>query len=290
MESQIKLRQSTNHLKYLDVNIQYACNLSCVGCISLSDFNRKGGVRIKEGVDWLREWSKRLTIDTLCLFGGEPLLNPDFGSWVQAARQYFPNTHIKVITNGFYLKPDHVNLLSDIKNATLQISFHFSNRDKSLLKIIKDATKHLRWNLTKTDQDVIFLKFVNDNLNIQCARFGEFRKPYKNSKNKMMPWLSTDLQGSINSCGSPRNPILYNNRLWKCAPIGNLRDTLNTLKSYDKEAWKPYLEYKGYGLEDDIVPFINDFGKPNKICSMCCSTKDSEIDHFAPGMVRNKKK
>ena len=50
------------------------------------------------------------------------------------------------------------------------------------------------------------------------------------------------------------------------------------------------LSHKGYGLEDDIVPFINDFGKPNKICSMCCSTKDSEIDHFAPGMVRNKKK
>ena len=29
---------------------------------------------------------------------------------------------------------------------------------------------------------------------------------------------------------------------------------------------------------------------PNKICSMCCSTKDSEIDHFAEGMVRKKKK
>ncbi len=290
MESQIKLRQSTNHLKYLDVNIQYACNLSCVGCISLSDFDRKGGIRINEGVNWLRDWSKRLTIDTLCLFGGEPLLNPDFRSWVSAARHFFPDTHIKVITNGFYLKSDHVNILSEIRNATLQISFHFRNRDKSLLKIIKDATAHLRWNVTKTDEEIIFLKFINENLNVQCARFGEFRKPYKNSKNQMMPWNSTDLQGSINNCGSPRNPILYKNKLWKCAPIANLRDTLNTLNSYDKKAWKPYLEYKGYGLEDDIETFINDFGKANKICSMCCSTNESEIDHFAPGMVRNKKK
>jgi organic radical activating enzyme len=290
MESQIKLRQYTSHLKYLDVNIQYACNLSCVGCISLSDFNRKGGVRINEGVDWLREWSKKLTVDTLCLFGGEPLLNPDFGSWVNAARYYFPKTHIKVITNGFYLRSDHVNFLSNVKNSTLQISFHFQNKDKSLLKIIKDATKHLYWNVSKATEEIIFLKFVNDNLNIQCARFGEFRKPYKNNKNKMMPWESTDLQGSINNCGSPRNPILYKNKLWKCAPIANLRDTLNTLKSYDKVAWKPYLDYEGCGLEDDIEPFINDFGKPNKICSMCCSTKDSEIDHFSSGMVRNKKK
>ena len=30
------------YLDRLDFNIAYACNLSCKGCISLSDFDRKG--------------------------------------------------------------------------------------------------------------------------------------------------------------------------------------------------------------------------------------------------------
>jgi len=279
-----------NHLKYLDVNIQYACNLSCVGCISLSNFARRGTVSINEGTEWLYSWSQRLTVDTLCLFGGEPLLNPDFDLWVLAARRYFPNTHIKVITNGYYLKPEHIDVLSRVDNSTLQISFHFANRDEELLTIIKRATQHLKWSLSKTNNEVIFLKFVNDNLNIQCARFGEFRKPYRNDGHQMLPWNSTDLQASINSCGSPRNPILYNNRLYKCAPIANLKDTLNTFETYDKDAWEPYLQYRGYGLEDDIQEFCEDFGKPNRICSMCCSTRKSEVDHYAPGMVTKKKK
>ena len=58
MESFNKIKSHTNYLEYLDVNIQYACNLACVGCISLSDFDRRGGVRISEGKQWLQDWSK----------------------------------------------------------------------------------------------------------------------------------------------------------------------------------------------------------------------------------------
>ena len=58
MES-IKIKSHTNYLEYPDVNIQYACNLACVGCISLSDFDRRGGVRISEGKQWFQDWSKK---------------------------------------------------------------------------------------------------------------------------------------------------------------------------------------------------------------------------------------
>ena len=65
-----KIKSHTNYLEYPDVNIQYACNLACVGCISLSDFDRRGGVRINEGKQWLQDWSKK-SLGTICLFGGE---------------------------------------------------------------------------------------------------------------------------------------------------------------------------------------------------------------------------
>ena len=46
---------------------------------------------------------QKLSLGTICLFGGEPL-NPDFEDWVVSVRKFFPDNHIKVITNGFYLK------------------------------------------------------------------------------------------------------------------------------------------------------------------------------------------
>ena len=35
-------------IKRLDFNVAYACNLACKGCISLSDFNRKGVESLKD--------------------------------------------------------------------------------------------------------------------------------------------------------------------------------------------------------------------------------------------------
>lgn len=275
-----------HHLPYLDININYACNLSCEGCISLSNFDRKGYVNVETGEDWLKAWAKKLTVDTICLFGGEPLMNPDILKWISLTRQYFPDAHLKVITNGYYLKSQHIDELSNAGNATLQISYHIKN-DDTLIEIIKSATSHRTWKLTAYDNKVIFLKFANEDMFIQCANFGEFRKPYKGTKKDMEPWESTDLLASIDHCGSPKNPILYNNRVYKCAPIANLQDALPSGYSIK---WNPYLEYKGFGSEDDLQPLVDDFGKPNKICSMCCSTTESEIDHYGPGMVRTKKK
>ena len=60
---------------------------------------------------------------------------------------------------------------------------------------------------TTNDKAEVFLKFTNEFIDIPRARFGEFRKPYKNDKTNMLPWNSTDLQASIDHCGSPKNPI-----------------------------------------------------------------------------------
>ena len=280
-----------NRLPYLDVNINYACNLACQGCISLSDFNRKGSVRISEGEAWLKEWSKLLDVDEICLFGGEPLLNADIQDWIELTRLYFPTSHLKVITNGYYLKQSHVAALMTAGNATLQISFHILD-DRVIKSKIKHATTGFDWKVSNDNKnEVVFLKFQNDSMTIQCAKFGEFRKPYKGNGINMEPWESSDLRSSISKCGSPKNPVLYGNRIYKCAPIANLKDTLNTLATVTHiDKWHPYLTYTGFGIDDDLSILVNDFGKPNKICSMCCSNRDSEIDHYASGMVRKKKK
>ena len=64
------------YLDRLDFNIAYACNLSCKGCISLSNFDRKGVEPLDSLLYQIDQWKKLITPKVLTLFGGEPLLHP----------------------------------------------------------------------------------------------------------------------------------------------------------------------------------------------------------------------
>ena len=274
--------------------IQYSCNLSCRGCITMTDYQRKGSVSIEEGKDWLEEWSQKLDIGTVCLFGGEPLMNKDITSWIRQTRRCFPDSKIKIISNGIYLK--NKNILAEIMNVgnvEYQISLHwregerFDNIKQELLKQIQ---KYENWKLIKSPRKEIILAFTHNLVTVQLAVFGEFIQPYKGYGNQMKPWNSDNIADSYNNCGSPLNPILYKNKIYKCGPIANLRDTLELHKLLDEPAWQSYLDYTGYASTDNLVELINNFDKPNSICSMCSKNRiDAEIDHYAPNNVLEKK-
>ena len=84
--------------------------------------------------------------------------------------------------------------------------------------------------------------------------------------------------------------FLYKNRIYKCGPIANLRDTLELHNLQDDPDWQLYLEYTGFGPADNLTELVNNFDKPNKICSMCSKNlQDAEVDHYALGSVLEKK-
>ena len=70
------LNNIKHKLKRLDINVAYACNIKCSGCISLSDFPRKGVASVDEIESWLNYWQQYLDVDVIVLFGGEPLIHP----------------------------------------------------------------------------------------------------------------------------------------------------------------------------------------------------------------------
>ena len=285
-----------HHLPYLDIMIQYACNLVCAGCVSMSDQPRKGTVSIEEGASWLQQWSERLSLDVVCLFGGEPFMNPDLDRWVRETRKAWPDAHLKIITNGHYLKQrkEIIPTLLEIGNATLQVSCHhrfgpqYVEMKTNLIKLLDDNGT---WKNITVDNDVVHLGMQQGDVIVQLAVFGNFIKPYNGVAQLMRPWDNKNPAAAHALCGSPRNPILYKNRLYKCAPIANLRDTLELHILESNYTWIPYLKYTGYGLEDDLQPYIDDFGKPTpSICTMCCDIKEfAEIDHYGPGGVGDKR-
>lgn len=273
--------------------IQYACNLSCRGCITMTDYLRKGSVSIEQGEPWLAAWSQQLDIGTICLFGGEPLMNKDIVDWIKLVRQYWPNSIIKIITNGTYLNNKNIiPVLLEVGNAEYQISLHwragtkFNEIKKALIAQLGDQ----QWKVHSPNRSEVLMAFECNSVTVQLAVFGEFVIPYKGYGSSMKPWNSTDTSASYSNCGSPMNPILYENRLYKCGPIANLKDTLQLHDRLLDPDWQYYLKYQGIGVEDDLTSFVENFDKPHNICSMCSSDRSlSNIDHYSPGAVAEKK-
>ena len=109
-----------------------------------------------------------------------------------------------------------------------------------------------------------------NNITIYKSRFKDFVVPYKLIDNKLTPFNS-DPKKAHAICGSPDTPILYKNKLYKCAPIANILE-LDQNKHYN---------YKGLNATDkSLYKFIKNINKPESICSMCPENKTHSINHF----------
>ena len=84
-------------IKRLDFNVAYACNLSCKGCISLSDFDRRGVESLKDIEEQCKTWSQILDPSVISIFGGEPLLHPRIGKVLESIRKYWPTIQVTIL-------------------------------------------------------------------------------------------------------------------------------------------------------------------------------------------------
>jgi len=104
-------------MPYLETYFAYGCNLRCSFCGNMSPFS--SGFEQKESIiHSLREWSKRIRPAMFAISGGEPLLHPDFIELMQEVRACFPDSNIKLKTNGTLLdrlSDDDLRKCSDIE-------------------------------------------------------------------------------------------------------------------------------------------------------------------------------
>ena len=101
--------------------------------------------------------------------------------------------------------------------------------------------------------------------------------PYRLENGELKPFNS-DPAKAHSICGSPDVPILYRNRLYKCAPLPNILEL-------DK---KQHYSYEGVEPDGDVASIINNIGKPESVCAMCPENRDHSIDHFNKENVRVK--
>lgn len=267
-----------HQIRRIDLNIAYACNLACKGCLSLSDFDRKGVMPFKDIQESIDTWKEKLTPTVLSIFGGEPLLHPKLFDIFDHIKQAWPNTTIRLITNGYLLNRFDPALWFDYEPFQMQVSIHRLDHEQlvtdNILQIVKQKEN---WSIKKVDHAHHHYEWHKDNFKIWKSKFGEFVIPYNTEDNVIVPFASNPKKAH-SICGNPDVPILYKNKLYKCAPIANILDLPNT-RGFD---------YSPKHSDDNIDNFVKLIGKPESICSMCPESISHSIDHYKQGEVHVK--
>jgi len=267
-------------LPFLELMTIRTCNLSCQGCTTFSDLSYSGYFDWDENYKFLRQWAQRLDIEAIGFMGGEPLIHPRLEDWILGIRKLLPNAQIRFVTNGLLLeKKWHiVELLQDIGNTVLKVSNHIDNA----------ATNAAIERIFKTwDWEPIYEFGINrwarqNSLRFQIATPTTFFKTFQGSYNDISPHNNNPLD-AFKICVQKKCPLLYQGKLYKCGTMALTPDLLQRFDWPNQQAWAPYLS-QGIDTDcsdSDLEQFVNNFGKPHKLCAQCPSEKDTDsiIDH-----------
>ena len=259
--------------------IAYSCNISCQGCISVSDIKRNGIAPYEEITQWLNKWQDIINPETVVIFGGEPCLHPNLIEICQDVRKTWPSTKIRLITNGYLLGNFDSLSWHQFDRFEMQISVHRKDHETFINQQIKNILLHKKgWKVKKFGgNDHKQIAWIHGNFIIFKSIFKDFVVPY----NKGFTPHNSDPDEAHKICGAGATPILYKGRLYKCPPVANIIDITNTY----------YKNYSGYDVKDNLHEFVNNIGKPEPVCGFCPdSSQATVINHFDKNNVIVKQK
>jgi organic radical activating enzyme len=263
-------------LPFVETMITYACNLSCAGCTNYSDYNMKGSVSWKQGKEWLDAWIERVEIADFGIMGGEPTLNPECEQWIYGVRSLLPNSQIRFTTNGvnFHKNSQVLDWCVDVGNTVFKFTLH---EDKPYAKdAINFVFKKYGW---KPITEYGINRWIGPNqTRFQINSPTQFFKTYQGTFGSMKPH-NNNPKDAFDMCIQQTCPLLYEGSIYKCSSIALLNRVLNDWKQPITNDWKPYTDYIGItpnSSDREIRQFIQNFGRPHKICSMCPTKKDTQ--------------
>lgn len=260
-------------LKRLDIMIAYSCNIACRGCISISDRRRNGIEPLDRVLYQLARWGSVVEPEVATIFGGEPCLHPDLIAIAQAIRTTWPNSIIRLITNGYLLDNFDSEQWFDLGAVEIQVSVHRKDHEHVINNKIKKILE-LRhpWTVSVNDQSSEHkqIQWQHGSVTVYKSIFKDFVVPYRSDLNQIFPWNS-DPAAAHSICGAPDTPVLYQGKLYKCPAVANAMDIT-------KQNW---FEYQPVDIDGDLAQFVAGIGCPESVCAQCPDRKNAVvIDHF----------
>ena len=229
------------------IDIAKHCNLNCIGCDHFSCISeksdisiagiRKDLVRIKEifGED----------VEQINLLGGEPFLNDQIAEYCVMVRELFPNTIIKILTNG--------TLIFGVPQYTWD-----TLRQNDITILMTEYP-------VKFDYERAKRKILEHGLNLECMN--------DESEEKTMFCVPLDLEGRQNAnisfrmCGKGNQCItLENGRLYTCTLIPNISQFNRWFGKNLNVCKKDYIDIYEEHTPEGILTALS---KPVPFCRYC---------------------
>ena len=229
-----KVSTENSDLLYLETHIADTCNLKCRGCMHFSNIaihpNYPDLQKFEQDFKRLSELFRNIFI--IRLMGGEPLLNPELGSYIKIARQYFPAAELRIVTNGLLIprQPDNLWEVMRSCHAAMDISPYLPTMEK-----IEELTK-------KLDKEGIPYGTIAEKLQNFCKSLT--LSPHQNPEK------------AVQLCGSAHCHFMRDGKTSKC-PLPLLIGDFNheyggTIES--KDICDIYAEQSGVVLKDIMYP------------------------------------
>jgi MoaA/NifB/PqqE/SkfB family radical SAM enzyme len=140
---------------FVQIEIVDHCNLNCKGC---NNFSSLAGERFLEPSAFERDMARLSELTkgslTIHLYGGEPLLHPELLAFIDIARKYFPDTTLKIITNGILLKSQPEKFWQSCENnkVVILISSYPINIDiEAIQQLAQKYCVPLEYTFNKSD-------------------------------------------------------------------------------------------------------------------------------------------
>lgn len=127
----------THCIDLVEFYITNVCNLNCENCNRFNNFNFSGHYKPEDHFDDYKWWASKINPKTIGILGGEPLLNPHIGEWIDMIRGLWPNSEIHLVTNGTQINKVK-NLYNVLKSnkIILSVSLHNNNTDHNIINSV----------------------------------------------------------------------------------------------------------------------------------------------------------
>lgn len=287
--------------KFLDIPIIRSCNLSCGGCLTFSDSKRiKGTVNLAESMPWLTAWAEKVEPEAVTVFGGEPLLHPQFIEWCRTLRSLWPNSELRINTNGYYL--DRLfDRIPELFNEEIRPQFivsiqtghepyysivknHIETLKQKVLEYLTPLYKNkVHWNLWLNEQEIYKtwwrIDVDNRDTGIRITSCEQHKIPwqahYQGFEENLRPFYNYNdnyYHDNHKFCQAKNFVNLYKGRLYKCPTVAVMQHTLETFQLEHVEDWNPYLNYNSIDSNnsiEEIQTWIDQQKTAEKVCNMC---------------------
>lgn len=228
-----------DRMSNIEVHITHACNLACESCSHYSNHGHSGNLTVDGFVEQVGPWSHKIKPKWLSLMGGEPTLNSKLEKIVEIAAIMWPDSKVRLITNGFFLHrfPDLPHIMKNY-NCQLRISVHHG----SLAYQEKvDSIRNLIANWERASG--LEVEWQQD--------YKKWVRVYRGYGDSMLPYEDGKPRKSWERCGVKHCKQIFLGKLWKCPNLAYLQ--MQDKKFKLSEKWTPYLTYRTGDLEGQAI-------------------------------------